>query len=115
MGGVGSVSSATPRRSSRPVIPRMRSTPTRPIRGSSVIAPPSRPSRLHPDFFQVELPLDVPEHVVVDGAPVAHQEDGLPLGVDHRAPDLSVLDELLLGLALRLLGQLLDVLRPMAV
>jgi len=73
------------------------------------------PSRFHADLLQVELTLDVPEHVVVDGAPVAHRQHRLALGVEHRAPDLPVLDQLLLGLAARRLVELLDVLRSVTV
>jgi hypothetical protein len=73
------------------------------------------PSRLHADLLEIELSLDAPEHVVVDGAAVTHQQDRLALGVDHRAPDLPVLDQLLLGRALRDVIELSDVLGPMEI
>jgi hypothetical protein len=72
-------------------------------------------SRLHAHLFEIELAFDAPEHVVVDGASVAHQEHCLTLRVDHGAPDLAVLDELLLGLVSRRLIEPPDVLRPVAV
>jgi hypothetical protein len=41
-------------------------------------------------FFPIELPLDRPEHVVVDGASVARQEDRLALRVDDRAGSAGI-------------------------
>src|SRR5437870_12078075 len=55
-------------------------------------------SRLHTYLFEVEVALDIPQHVVVDRAAVTHAQERVALGVDDVAADLSVLDELLLGL-----------------
>ena len=72
-------------------------------------------SRLHTYLLEIQLSLDTPEHIVVDGAAVAHQQHRLALSVDHRAPDLPMLDQLLLSRALQRVLELSDVLGPMEI
>src|SRR5262249_56561203 len=74
------------------------------------------PSGLHAHLLEVELALQVAQHVVVDGPAVPHRGEHLPLRVDDRAPDLLVLDQLLLGFAaLRRAVELVEMLGPVEV
>jgi hypothetical protein len=54
----------------------------------------SRPSRIHPTLFEVQLALQITQHDVVDLALGTQLEQCFALRVDHRSPDLAVLDEL---------------------
>src|SRR5437762_11604853 len=95
------------------VTPSMSIAP-RPQISPSMSSPANR-SCLHPDLFEIELALDVPEDMVVDGAAVARRAQRVALGVDHVTADRPVLAELLLGLVARRLVELLLVLRAMPV
>src|SRR5215471_1886136 len=73
-------------------------------------------SRVHPALFEIEPALDLAEDVVVDGALGAQPQQRLALGVDDRALNLAVLDELLVLAAVRRRIALpLDVLRAVPV
>src|SRR5205814_3256915 len=64
-------------------------------------------SGLHPELFEIQLPLDLTQRGVVDLAPIAQLGDRGSLGIDDAALDLLVLDSLLapLGCLLRILGR----------
>src|SRR3954471_15842121 len=72
-------------------------------------------SALRAELLEVEVPLDPAHDLVRDLPDIAHADDLLPLGIDHRSPDLAVLQELLLGLVAGRVLRHLDVLRPVRI
>src|SRR5260370_19949166 len=51
-------------------------------------------SGVHPALLEVQLPLERPQHVVVDRAIRAQTQERLALRLEHGAMDLAVLDDL---------------------
>ena len=74
-----------------------------------------RESRVHPPLFEIELPLEVPQHVVVDRTLGPKTEERLAFRVDDRPPDLAVLDELSILAVGRRIALPLDVLRTVPI
>src|SRR5882724_6630998 len=73
-------------------------------------------SRVHSSLFQIQLALEVPQHLVADLPLGPKADERLAFRVDDRSPDLAVLDELsILTVGGRRIALPLDVFRTVPV
>ena len=112
--GLGAVPPGSPHADQRPCVDRRAPLRRRlgPARTSAMRARPRAEPRaagssLHAELLEIELLLDGAQDEVVDLAAIAQLDDRRPLGADHPALDLLVLDPLLapLGGLVRILGR----------